>query len=355
MKQINSKDLLTTYRDLILKYMGLGYGRVRARRAFIKKTGKDISVWAMDVAIRSLRKGSKQKSIDEFEEEDLEVLDILEYKKKIQKKKFKSLNNKVNLLLPAKPLAIWCLGDPHLDNDGCAIVELTEQMEIIKRSKEPIYSGCVGDLNDNWIGRLSALYANSSITASDGWKLSKWFLSQLNWLFFVGGNHDSWANRAGINPLQWLCQLCNVRAYGEDEVRIEINWLDHEHLEKVEILARHDFKGRSWFHPTHGPNKEALLDGQAHIFVSGHIHTWAYLQTEQRHGRVTHAIRVKGYKQIDSYAKKNQFFTQKHGSSCLIVIDPKNNTPNRVQVFWDIKNGVDYFNWLYEKKANQKD
>ena len=350
-KKITTNDLLTTYRSLLLFYVKSKFGRVRARRHFEQNTKKPVRLWVMETGLRSIRKEVKSQSLDELEEEDFEIIDILEHKKKIQERKFKKNRDKTIVVLPPEPFAVWCIGDPHLDNDGCSILELMEQMKIVKKSKNTIYSGCVGDLTDNWIGRLGVLYQHSSITAEDGWKLSKWFLSQLEWLFFVGGNHDAWASRAGINPLMWICQQSEVKAYGEDEVRLEIQWINDSTLENIVICARHDHKGRSWFHPTHGPNKESMLDGKGHIFISGHIHSWGYLQTEQRHGRVTHAIRVKGYKQIDSYAKKNQFYTQQHGSSCLIVINPKDTTPSRIQVFWDIQSGVDYLGFLCDQKA----
>ena len=351
-KKLKSRDLLTKYKSVIKFYFDNGYGRTRATRHFNKTQKETVTLWVMETALRSIRKEVKLKEESEYEEEDLEILDILEHKKKIQLRKFKKQKDKTIVLLPTDPFGLWCIGDPHLDNDGCAILELMAQMKLVQESKATIYSGCVGDLNDNWIGRLGILYQNTSITAEDGWKLSKWFLSQLEWLFFVGGNHDAWANRAGINPLQWLCQQCSVKVYGEDEVRVEIQWIDDPSLEEITICARHDHKGRSWFHPTHGPNKESMLDGKGHIFISGHIHSWGYLQTEQRHGRVTHAIRVKGYKQIDSYAKKNQFYTQQHGSSCLIVINPKDTTPSRIQVFWDIEAGVQYLEYLKGKNKN---
>ena len=344
--KITTEILLTKYKSLMEHYRKNKYGRIRAQRHFEKTTKLKVKIYVMESAIRSLRKNHNKKKLEEYEAEDFEILDILEYKKKIQKKKFEKSKKKKTIFLPSKPFGIWVVGDPHLDNDGCNILELMQHMEIINKSKNTIYSGCVGDLNDNWIGRLGMLYQNTSITAEDGWKLSKWFLSQMEWLFFVGGNHDSWANRAGINPLEWLCSISEVKVYGEDEVRLEIDWMDNSTIEPIIIECRHDHKGRSWFHPSHGPHKQAILDGKAHIFISGHIHSWAYLQTEQRHGRLTHAIRVKGYKQIDSYARKNQFYTQEHGSSCLIIIDPENTSPSRIQVFWDIKAGVNYLDLI---------
>jgi len=339
-----TKELLEKHKKLIIEFVKKRVGRVKGIDLFFERTGKVVSRHILASGLKSVRLELEAvKKLDDPDLDDIE--DLIKWKKKVQKKKFDRYNKKDVVVLEPEPFGIWVIGDPHLDNDGCDFDLLLSEMKMVQSSPTKIYASCVGDLNDNWIGRLGMLYNNTSITAEDGWKLSKWFLSQLNWLFFVGGNHDAWANRAGINPLSWLCSLTSVAAYGEDEVRLEIQFNESKgKFEKIIIQARHDHKGRSWFHPTHGPNKESMLDGEGHIFVSGHIHSWAYLQTEQRHGRLTHAIRLKGYKQIDSYAKKNQFFTQIHGASCLIVIDPQKKGPSRINVFWDLESGIRYLN-----------
>ncbi len=341
---ISTKEVLQNHKKIIIDFIKNKIGRVKGIDEFEKRTGHRLSRNVMSTSLRSVR--LELEAIQKLDDPDLDdIQELIQWKKKVQKKKFNRHNKKDVVVFEPEPFGIWVIGDPHLDNDGCNFELLLQQMKMVQSSKTRIFASCVGDLSDNWIGRLGVLYSNTSITAEDGWRLSKWFLSQLSWLFFVGGNHDAWASRAGINPLGWLCSLTNVAAYGEDEVRLEIHFNEKEEkYDKIIIQARHDHKGRSWFHSSHGPNKESMLDGEGHIFVSGHIHTWAYLQTEQRHGRLTHAIRVKGYKQIDSYAKKNQFYTQLHGESCLIVIDPKKKGPQRILVFWDLESGIRYLN-----------
>ena len=216
------------------------------------------------------------------------------------------------LELPPQPVGIMVFGDPHVDNEGCDWETLHKHIELCK-STDGVYAACVGDVQDNWIGRLQRLYSQSSILASDGWRLSEWLLGELEWLAIVGGNHDQWAHGPGVDPLKWISADANVRCYANDEIRITLNWKGRPDLEPIVWILRHDFSGRSWYHPTHGPHKEAMLDGRCHLLTAGHIHQWGQLTTEQRHGRVTHALRVRGYKNNDTHARRLNFPEQQHG------------------------------------------
>lgn len=249
------------------------------------------------------------------------------------------------LTLPAEPVGILVLGDPHVDNDGCDWGTLHHHIELAAEA-EGVLTACVGDMQDNWIGRLARLYSHSSIDAADGWRLSRWLLSAVQWVAIVGGNHDAWAHGPGVDPLQWLTRECGVQCYAPDELRITLRWKGRPELEPVIWLLRHDFKGRSWYHPTHGPNKEAMLDGRVHLLTAGHIHQWGALQTEHRHGRVAHAVRVRGYKRNDDHARALGFPEQTHGEAVLVVIDPEREGPGRIQLHWDIEHGLDYLAWL---------
>jgi hypothetical protein len=39
-----------------------------------------------------------------------------------------------------------------------------------------MYAVCVGDVTNNWVGRLAALYAEQSTTEAEAWKLAEWWL-----------------------------------------------------------------------------------------------------------------------------------------------------------------------------------
>ncbi len=286
----------------------------------------------------------------EGEEDNLQPIeDLISARVKAsQYKSKKAKKHQRNLTFPAEPIGVIVFGDPHIDNDGCDWETLFEHIELAN-SMEGVLACCVGDVQDNWIGRLAKLYANASITASDGWRLSRWFLESMQWLAIVGGNHDSWAHAAGVDPLGWIAKDCGVLCYAPDEIRMTIHWKDRPDLEPLIWVLRHDFRGRSWFHPTHGPHKEAILDGRCHILTAGHIHQWGELITEQRHGRVTHSIRVRGYKRNDSFAIEKGFFEQQSGEACLIVIDPFGGDTGRVNTFWNIPNGLEYLKVLRTK------
>ena len=248
------------------------------------------------------------------------------------------------LSMPAEPFGIFVMGDPHVDG-SCDWTTLYEHVQLMKTTPG-IVACSVGDQLDNWIGRLARLYAESSCTASDGWRLSKWLFNELSFIAVVGGNHDKWANGPGIDPMKLLTKECGVTCYAPDEIRITMHWKERPELEPLCWILRHDFKGRSWFHPTHGPHKEATLDGKCHLLTAGHIHQWGQLTTEQRHGRVTHAIRVRGYKRDDDYARAGGFYEQKNGQSVLIVINPEADEPGRITPFWNLEQGCDYLTKL---------
>lgn len=280
------------------------------------------------------------------EDSDLPIETLIEQRRAAAARKVAGFAKHTRTItLESAPIGLLILGDPHVDNEGCDWSKLLEHVDAV-RDVPGIYAACVGDMQDNWIGRLGRLYAHASVTASDGWRLSEWLFDELPWLAVVGGNHDAWSHAPGSDPLHWLTQRCGVPCYAPDEIRITLRWRDRPDLEPVVWLLRHDFKGRSWYHPTHGPNKEAMLDGRVHLLTAGHIHQWGALTTEQRHERVTHALRVRGYKRCDEHAKALGFPEQQHGEAVLVVIDPHATGPGRLTPFWDVQKGADYLTWL---------
>jgi len=333
-----------------------GLGRFKCAKRITEITERHCSPGVMQVAMQKLKlhNFSAKKTIavqdDTDEYDELPIEDLIKYKVKVSEKKKNKSKSKHNkfLNLPAEPTGIIIYGDPHLDNDGCDFGALFEHIKKVQNT-EGILAACVGDMQDNWVGRLARCYSESSVTASDGWRLSEWFLNSQQWVAIVGGNHDAWAHGPGVDPLEWLTKQCGVICYAPDEIRIHLGWKDRPDLEPVIWILRHDFSGRSWYHPTHGPHKEGLLDGKCHMLTAGHIHQWGVLTTEHRHERVTHAIRVRGYKRADAYAKQKGFSEQTFGEAVIVVIDPEKTGPGRITVHWDIDEGCDYLTYLRSK------
>lgn len=351
-----SGEIVEHHSDLVKKWHAQGWGRRKCAAHLAEETGRSCSAAVMEIVFQKL----ELKAINKFptaaidirdqgptsESEEVSIEELIQSRVKASKRKKKKFNrHKRKLELPAEPTGLMILGDPHVDNDGCDWEKIFEDVKLAQ-STEGVLMACVGDMQDNWIGRLSKLYSNSSITASDGWRLSEWLLNSMQWIAIVGGNHDSWAHGPGVDPMQWLTKQCGVMCYAPDEIRMTLTWRDRPDLEPIIWILRHDFGGRSWYHPTHGPNKEAMLDGKCHLLTAGHIHQWGQLTTEQRHSRVTHAVRVRGYKRNDSFAIQKGFFEQTYGEAALIVLDPELEGPGRIKIFWDLEEGCKYLTYL---------
>ena len=362
MKTLTSIDLIRDFEAMIRGLRSEGLGRQKIAVTMEAHTECRVTPGSVQAALDRLGLGRKDRTylpLDIKEEatrgkpEDTEepIEDWIQRRVEASRRKMaRASKHQRNLILPAEPVGIACLGDPHVDNEGCDWHQLFEHINILKGT-DGILASCVGDMQDNWIGRLARIYSESGATASDGWRASRWLLESLQWVAICGGNHDRWAHGPGVDPLAWLSRECGVKCYAEDEIRITLSWDQRPDLEPIVWVLRHDFGGRSWYHPTHGPHKEAILDGKCHILTAGHIHQWGQLTTEQRHGRVTHAVRVRGYKRADSFARSKGFYEQRHGASCLIVIDPLADEPERIRIFWDLLAGRDYLTYLRGKRS----
>lgn len=354
-------ELAVEFESELRALKGEGFGRRKIAEHLSEKLGATVSPGTVGVALVRLGLHGAQKVQHQIkvvveEEDDDSDMDAVEDLVASRVKAARSKRSKADrhtkvIRLEPEPFGLMVFGDPHVDNEGCDWSSLYDHVQLAQNTPG-ILAACVGDMTDNWIGRLARLYSKSSVTAQEGWRLSEWFLSQMQWIAIVGGNHDAWAHGAGVDPMEWLTEKCGVKCYAPDELRITFHWTDPS-LEPVVWILRHDFGGRSWFHPTHGPHKEAMLDGRCHILTAGHIHQWGALTTEQRHSRVTHAMRVRGYKRQDDYAREKGFYEQAFGEAVLIVINPTAPDPGRIQPFWDLEAGCKYLTWLREqhKKA----
>jgi len=357
MDKLRTAEIIDKYAELIRVWRLEGLSHRLIAERLSEETGKRATrgivahvlqrMGMKESASRAAQIEVESRTDEEVEEIPIEEL-IQARVKASKRKKSKANMHRRTLTLPAEPLGIIIFGDPHVDNEGCDWGKLYEHVSIAGAT-EGVLAATVGDMQDNWIGRLGRLYANASVTASNGWRLSEWFLSSMQWIAVVGGNHDAWAHGPGVDPLAWLSDKAGVSCYAQDELRITIEWRGEPELEPIVWVLRHDFGGRSWYHPTHGPHKEAMLDGRCHLLTAGHIHQWGQLTTEQRHDRITHAVRVRGYKRNDSFARSKGFSEQTFGEACLVVIDPWAEGPARLTIHWDIEKGCEYLTYLREK------
>lgn len=284
------------------------------------------------------------------EPELLSVEELLDRRKRQfdQKRKHEESSKliPVRIKLPG-PIGVLHFGDPHVDDDGTDLATLERHTDLVN-STEGLFGANVGDTTNNWVGRLARLYGEQSTSAAEAWQLAEWFVSRVNWLYMIDGNHDCWSGQG--NPLKWMMG----RAPGihkSSEVRLELNFPTGA---PVRINARHDFAGHSMWNPAHGQMKAATMGYRDHITISGHKHTTGYgVLKDGATGITCHAIQVASYKVYDRYAKERGFRDQTLSPSCLTIIDPTLHPqhPDLVKVYWDPEEGADVLSFLRRRKA----
>lgn len=245
------------------------------------------------------------------------------------------------------PIAVVVFGDPHLDDPGTDLRLLKQHSDIVNATPG-MYAGCIGDLHNNWVGRIAHLYAQQETTAGQSWDLVEWWINYVNsWLFMVDGNHDAWSGNG--NPLQWIRSLAGRRMVQDDhEARINLKFANgFEYL----IAARHNWPGNSQWNPAHGEFKAALMRLKADLIVSGHTHTSldSSLYVEA-HDIVTRCAKVGSYKVFDRYATELGLARKQIAPSFAVVIDPRAKTlTQRSQLFYDIERAASYLTFLRQE------
>jgi hypothetical protein len=237
-------------------------------------------------------------------------------------------------------IGILFFGDPHVDDDGTDLETLRAHSDLTKQ--EGIWGASVGDVTNNWVGRLARLYANQTTSAEQAWRLAEWFVGRTRWLFLVSGNHDQWSG-AG-DPISWMAKQASA-IYQPSEARINLRFPNGS---SVIINCRHDFPGNSQWNPAHAQMKSAQMGYRDHLMISGHKHTSGYGVVRcPSTNRVCHAVQVASYKTFDSFAKEKGFRNNSMGPACMAVIDPKldETHPDHLKIFWDPFVGAEYVAW----------
>jgi hypothetical protein len=238
------------------------------------------------------------------------------------------------------PIGVCFVGDPHIDNNGCNWPLLRRDIEILK-STPGMYAVNIGDLTDNWVGRLIRLYADQEMSKKQAWKLAKYLMRDagVNWLCHILGNHDAW------NDGPYL-----IKANADKIVPVE-DWQSRFQIvfpngERVRVHVAHDFPGSSIWNKMHGPQKASMLLEQADIYACGHKHEWAINESENaQRNFVYHLIRARGYKFIDSYSDQLGYGSQKFGASITAVIDPGEGGVRKIRCFPDLEEAAEFLTW----------
>jgi hypothetical protein len=275
-----------------------------------------------------------------------------EYKAaKIKAQAFRRINVKMD-----GPVGILHFGDPHIDDDGTDIGELFYHAELT-RTTPGLFGANIGDTTNNWVGRLARLYGEQGTSAEHGRELAEYFLKSVDWLYVVLGNHDMWGGGSGV--VDWFAKQYGYMQTGQFQPHAVRLGLVFPNGKEIRVNARHDFRGASEHHPTHGPAKAARMGFCDHIAICGHRHQSGYeivvspdpMTGDGETGLITHCIRVATYKKIDSFQREKGFPYNNTGPGVVTVINPDaTKESNLIQVFLDPAHGADYLTWLRGKK-----
>lgn len=244
------------------------------------------------------------------------------------------------------PFGIGHMGDPHVDDDGCDIPTIERHIRIFKANPH-LFPATVGDVANNWIGRLARLWAEQSTSQAQAAALVEWFLTSLDWLYIIWGNHDDWGGfSAAMARMLGGAQPVIAESAG---ARLDLRTPNGR---SFRVNARHDFKGHSQWNTAHGPAKAAQMGWRDHILTCGHLHTSGYQVLKcPATGLISHAIRVASYKTIDRYAVELGLPDQNIFVCPVTIIDPAfaDDDPRCVTVLFDPEEGSEYLLWKRRK------
>lgn len=284
-------------------------------------------------------------------EDDIEVKELIDQLCRRAEKRLRNQFSKrwfpVRIHTDA-PFGLAFVGDPHIDDNGCNWPLLRADVDSLSKHNKYVFAINLGDVTNNWIGRLSRLWAESDCSKTTAYKLVEWFIreSGINWLLWIGGNHDLWGD--GFRVLKGL----GAKFVPMEEWQAQFE-LVCDNKRAIRVWAAHDFPGSSIWNSLHSAMRAFHTKSPAHIYACGHTHNWAIHQEESAsRGFTSWLIRARGYKYIDTYAEKLGHFPQQEGATILAVIRPNATSEAQlIQCFASVEAGVDYLSWIRSKKS----
>lgn len=228
------------------------------------------------------------------------------------------------------PIGILHIGDPHVDDAGCDFARLWADLQLVCDTPG-LFCGIIGDLHNNWVGRLARLYAQQDVSARNAWRLVEAMLQKVRHklLYLVAGNHDLWSG-AG-DPLNWIMRYSPgvLQPHG---VRLRFTFPAGE---EVRANLRHEWPGSSQYNPAFGQGKAAFRGLADHIILGGHRHSSGYFTYFNEHtGVLSHCIQVGSYKIRDDYADAGGFPKINTSPSVLTIITPEAAEENERVLFF---------------------
>ncbi len=280
--------------------------------------------------------------------DDIPINELIEHRKRqfdvrLTAKQSKQLIN-ITINIPG-PIGILHFGDPHIDDDGTNIAEIYKLCDLVNNT-EGLFGGNLGDVQNNWVGRLAVLYGQQSTSAKESWRLTEHFINSVEWLYLVAGNHDVWSGEG--DPLDFLMRD-HKGVYERWGARMNLKFPNGK---SVRISARHFFKGNSIWNAAHGVARAAQTGWKDHILTCGHTHVSGYqVLKDPSSGLISHALQVASFKIMDNYVDKLGLDDKNIFNSPVTIIDPSyNDDDNRlITTLFDAHEGAEYLNYKREK------
>lgn len=250
------------------------------------------------------------------------------------------------------PFMYLIMGDQHIDDNYCNWRLLKEHIDLASQN-DHVYVLPMGDLHNNWVGRLERLYVNQRMTRDRAYDGIKWFLKENNLKIpvLLAGNHDVW--NEGFRILKEIVGSTSLLSDWSARFKLVC-----PNGREVLIDAAHDHKGHSIYNAMHGQKRAALFGRKAHAFIGAHRHTPGYTKDWWGDEKVTcWYIRAGSYKWFDQHAVNNGFPNYQDAPAIALIIDPDSEENNPiVHVSDNIPQAMEYLTFLREKRnhANAK-
>ncbi len=320
-------------------------GSIRAAERALRTQGVNISERTIRRRLAAAMTDSyvveRVEALPEIDPEQLLARRIEEYGRRLAQdtaQKWHTIRLRSNA-----PIGLGFIGDLHLDDDGTDIKLAFQHAELFNGSVDGLYAGFLGDIWNNWVGRLQRLWADQSINAKEAQAIVELYFERIaHVLFFILGNHDLWNGKEDI--LQYMLQArTDVMSKHAQRIRLVF-----PNGREVRIMARHTFAGRSQWTANFGALKAAQLDGSCDIYAAGHIHTSGYSHGwHEGSERMWHALQVASYKALDDYPVELGLPKRDIYQCPVALIDPHAANPvNLIRWEFDPFEGAERLKWL---------
>lgn len=245
------------------------------------------------------------------------------------------------------PFLYVAQGDQHMDDPYCNLKLFMRHIELMRRPDVLVLP--MGDLHNNWVGRLQKLYAHQDMSRDVAYKGIDWYFnhSGLNIPLALAGNHDVW--EMGYKILSLIV---------DKDKTVLADWRAQFELvcpngRVVKIDAAHDHKGSSQYNALHGQKKAALAGVKADVFFGAHRHTPGIAKDwYPEEGKVCWYVRPGSYKWFDQHAVNNGFPNYQDAPAMCAVVDPETENVNPIVfVSDDMEFALDMLSFLRKKRG----